>query len=373
MRRTDRIVAAGVLILLGLGFWVSQRPHARRIAPSGSEAPPVRVATARAAHRSIPVVVDAIGTVRSRHQTQLSSRVLGDILEIRCVPGDEVARGDVLVLLDDRDLVARAAQAEAHLRAREQARAEAEVEAQRARGLLPSGAGTQQQVDTATFRLATAAAELEAAAKVLEVARIERGYASIRAPFSGTVFERLAEPGDLAMPGRPILGVYDPRLLRLEAVVEEGHLWRLKVGDALEVRVEAAERIIQGSVSEVVPAVDPASRTGLVKIDLPRDPDLRPGMFGRARIVLAQRSAVVIPRDAVVTRGQLELVFVVVPESARAEMRLVRLGEPIPDGAGAPVDIEVLSGLEAGERVVRAGDASLRDGARVEPAREPGK
>lgn len=357
-------VAATVLVFL---FLLSQRKHT--VVPEAlADGAAVAVRSVAARTAEIPVFAEAVGTVRSRRQTQIAARVVAEIKEIRHVPGESVNAGDTLVILDDRDLRNRVDQAEAQRRARENARAEAELEMNRAKGLLGSGAITRQQVDSATFRFATTQAELEAADKDLQLARINLGYATIQAPFAGWIFEKYADPGDLALPGRSILAIYDPHQLRMETVVEEAHLWRIKLGDTLEVAVDALGKTVVGRVSEVVPSVDPSSRTGMAKLDLPADDALRPGMFGRTRIPIGRRRALLVPRAAVVMRGQLAIVFVVSENGERALLRLVRTGEPQADDT-----VEIRTGLADGESVVVTDASQLEDDARITTARGSGK
>jgi RND family efflux transporter MFP subunit len=126
------------------------------------------------------------------------------------------------------------------------------------------------------------------------------------------------------------------------------------------VKVEAADRTVQGRVSEIVPSVDPASRTFTVKIDLPGTPILRSGMFARARFPSGSKRALVVPVEAIAEQGQLQSVMVV--ENGVARTRHITAGERR-DG-----QIEVLSGLAVGEIVVSPRSSALRDGARVEVA-----
>ena len=382
--KIDRLVAVGLGAALAVGFVISQRPHPRvrpgsrqdaagaRLASAESQGPAkVRIATVE--KRKIMVHADGIGTVRSRRQTQIASRVLAEVKEIRKQPGDEVEAGEVLLVLDSLDLKARVDQAEANLKAGDEALRQARTEFERARNLLQKEAVTVQEFDLASFRLAEATARRDAGQKAVEEAKIQLGYATIAAPFKGVIFEKHADPGDLATPGKPLLGLYDPSQLRLEALVDEGLLWKLKVKDEIEVKIDSPSQTIQGQVSEIVPAVDPSTRTGTVKIDLPRQIDLRPGVFGRTRIPLAERDAILVPVEALVHRGQLELCFKVVPGpkpgAEKVHMKLVRLGEPLSAGA-AGAFVEVLSGLDPGDRIVAGGGERLEDGDRIEAAGE---
>jgi RND family efflux transporter MFP subunit len=376
--RPDRILAIAIGILLVSGFLWSQRVRHRETSFAEAEAAPAPVAFGKVEKVEIPVFAEAVGTVRSRRQTEIAARVLAEVREVRHVPGDSVVGGQVLVVLDSRDLKARVEQARASLKAREEALAEARTEHERTKNLHAKQAATGQELDIARYRLSGAQAQESAAAKALEEAEVALGYATITAPFAGMIFEKRADPGDLAAPGKPLLGIYDPLQLRLEALIEERLLWTLKVKDSIDIFLDVLGRSVTGQVSEVVPAVDPTTRTGTVKIDLPEEPGIRPGMFGRARIPVARREGIVVPRDAVVRRGQLAMVFTAEdgpppwmrrgPAGRYARMKLVRTGEavPGPEGAGR---IEILSGLDpgsAGADVVVAGAAALRDGSRIE-------
>ncbi len=366
-------VLAGVL-LIG-GFLVSQRSHPPAARPAGGPAaPPIKARVATSRKVGIPILVEAVGTVRSRHLTIISSRLVAQVERLLKQPGDAVKAGEPLVVLDSRDLKARAAQAEAALRGLEERLKNLHTELERTKNLFAKEAATQQDLDASTSRLAEAAAQREAAEKALEEVRIQLDHAVITAPFEGLVFEKHVDPGDLAAPGKPLLGIYDPTRLRLEALVEERLLWRLKPRDMLEVSIDAPGRSVTGEVSEIVPAVDPITRTGTVKIDLPSDPDLQPGMFGRARVPAGNREAIVVPAAAVQRRGQLEVVFAVAAEAGKpalAGMRLVRSGENVVSPGAEERLVEVLSGLDAGVEVILSPPPDLRDGTPLDLEGEP--
>jgi RND family efflux transporter MFP subunit len=189
-------------------------------------------------------------------------------------------------------------------------------------------------------------------------AQILRDYTRIDAPFSGVVTAKSVEPGDLAAPGAPLLTVEREGAYRLEASVDESRLPSVKPGQTVEVALESLDRRLIARVSEIVPAVDAASRAYLVKIDLPVVPNLRSGMFGRALFPLGTRQVVSIPPAAMVEHGQLQSVFAI--EDGRARTRLVTTGQRGQTG------LEVLSGLSEGETLVSPVPTGLADGARVE-------
>ena len=186
------------------------------------------------------------------------------------------------------------------------------------------------------------------------------GFTKIRAPFDGLVTAKLADAGAIATPSVPLLIVEDPGHFRLEATVDESKMGAVRLGQAVPVVIDAlGDQTIAGKVVQIVPAADPASRTFTVKIDLPSNPQIRSGLFGRARFPRGQRESVIIPQTAVVRRGQLQAVYVVGKDQA-ASLRYVTLGTPLAQ------QVEVLSGLEAGDQVIaQPGDREL-SGKRVE-------
>jgi RND family efflux transporter MFP subunit len=146
-------------------------------------------------------------------------------------------------------------------------------------------------------------------------------------------------------------------MYRLEAAVDESKLASIKAGQTVEVILDAGRKQ-NARVSEIVPAVDAASRSYIVKIDLPASPQLRSGMFGRALFPLGAQSVTAIPAQALIERGQMQSVFVVEDNVVRS--RLVTTGRRTQDF------VELLSGLTAGEKVVLPVPQGLQDGAGVE-------
>jgi len=184
---------------------------------------------------------------------------------------------------------------------------------------------SQQESDEASARLKSAQANYEMArarrqqldSKLAQVeqeirsANITREYARITAPFSGLVTTRSVEPGNLVVPGAPLATIEREGAYRLEAAVDESRMPSVKPGQAVEVQLDSLERRIPARVSEVVPAVDAASRTYTVKIDLPPAAEVRSGMFGRAVFALGGRKVESITVTALKERGPLPSVMVV--------------------------------------------------------------
>lgn len=290
---------------------------------------------------SIPEWYEAVGTIHARTTASLAARIQGQVLEVAVEIGDRVETGQILVRLQSEELEARLSQARQHLVAAQAAAEVAAGDFKRTEELRQRGSLSQQLFDRAQADHLRAQALLEAAREQVVEAEAIAGYRDLRAPVSGVVRQRNADPGDLALPGQALLVIQDGEHLRLEAAVREGVVHRIHPGDRHTVRLRALERELEGRVSELMPAADPRSRTFLVRLDLPADEQLYPGMFATLRIPLGERLAVLVPPEAVRSVGQLDVVLVEV--DGRWERRLVTLGGHA-DGRR-----EVLSGLRPGE------------------------
>jgi RND family efflux transporter MFP subunit len=187
---------------------------------------------------------------------------------------------------------------------------------------------------------------------------VTRTYADVLAPFAGVIISKSVEPGSMALPGVPLLALEREGGYRFEAQVEESRLAAIRVGLPVSVTLKSVDRTLDARVSEIVPAVDAASRAYTVKIDLPAIPALRSGVFGRAAFLLGSRSQLVIPAGAVTERGQLQSVMVA--DNGIARTRLITAGQKVKDR------MEVLSGLNAGEKLIYPAPPGLSDGATVE-------
>ncbi|MCA9060424.1 MAG: efflux RND transporter periplasmic adaptor subunit, partial [Planctomycetaceae bacterium] len=292
------------------------------------------------------------GTLKAATRTVVSARVLASIEEITVTAGAQVAEGDVLIRLDSKDLDARLHQAEQSLAAAAANRQEAEIAYGRSEELAKKNALSPAAFDEAARKRDVARADEIRAEQALKEAGILQSWCTIRAPRAGRVVDRLAEPGDTARPGEPILVLYDATSLRLEAPVPEHLAVNLRPGDHLGVYIDALHRELQSTIDEIVPQADAPSRSFLVKAGIPRSDDLYEGMFGRLRIPAGERRHLCLLTDAIRNVGQLEFVDVVRADGA-VERRIIRTGQ-----LGMPGRIEVLSGLKAGERVVLHPDES---------------
>lgn len=306
-------------------------------------------------------IEEAVGTLKASSRTVISAKVLAKIDQITVSAGDQVAEGDVLIELDSMDLQARLAQAEQTLVAATATREEAEVSYGRNQKLAEQNAVSRAELDQSSRNLQVAKAEELRAEQAVNESKVMLGYATIKAPKFGRIVDRLAEPGDMARPGEPLLVLYDAASLRLEAPVLEQLAVKLKRGDKLAVYIDALDREVESTIDEIVPQADAPSRSFLVKAGIPRSDDLFEGMFGRLRIPAGQRKHLCLSTDALQKIGQLEFVEVLT-EDGQMERRFVKTGQ-----LGMPGRIEVLSGVSAGERVLlNESEDARQDGSEVQ-------
>jgi membrane fusion protein, multidrug efflux system len=286
---------------------------------------------------------DVVGTVRPKLQSVIEAKVSGQIEKMLVVPGQRVKTGEVLVQLNVREIQAKLDEALA-------LQGQAESDLKRYSTLIEKRVVTQQDFVAIQTRARVAKAA------VIE-AETNLAYATITAPFDGVITRKLADVGDLASPGKPLLELEDTKSLRLEADVPEAIVGRVEMGAKFTVRIEAQPNELEGVVSEIAPAADPNSHTFVAKLDLPLAPGLRAGQFGRVTIPVSETPVLRVPVSAVIQRGQMELIFVVADK--RAHLRLVKTGKRIGD------EVELVSGVDPAEQVVIEGGANLVDGQAV--------
>lgn len=289
----------------------------------------------------------AVGSVQPKKRTEVASQLLATVLEVRVRPGERVNPKDPLVLLDDRELAAQQREATASLAAAEADQVTRRGDLERAKKGRSTGTVSEDELGKVEGAFRVAEAQVTRAKEAIARLAVQLSHTRIAASGAGLVVDRLVEPGDLATPGKPLLVIYDPADLELHANVPETLAPAVPVGTELAVRIDAAGLAARGTVREVVPQAQQASRSVLVKISLPRGTSakpLLPGMFGRVEIPVGSADRLLLPVAAVRRVGQLDLVEVADPDGTLSR-RFVRVGQEFSG------KVEILSGLAAGERV----------------------
>lgn len=302
------------------------------------------LATEKIGMQTIPAVTEAVGTVQAEQLAAVTSRVVASVVEMRAAAGQRVAAGDVLVVLDDRDLRHRFEQAQDAVCGAEATMAQAQSDYKRDKPLFDQQVITPYDFEHTQTNLKTAEANLHRLQQAESEAEVNLSYAVIRSPFAGMVVDKLANLGDLAAPGKPLFTIYEQGRLWLEANVPENLLAGIHIGEARTLRIDARDRELRGRVVEIVPSSDPATRTIVVRVHLEDTREIVPGMFGRLLIPSAPEQVLTVPAAAITRAGQLTMVDVV--DHDCVERRAVQLGRAIGKR------FEVLSGLAAGDTLV---------------------
>jgi HlyD family secretion protein len=395
------IIAIAVLIGLAcataVGYWGASRsrPVEREGVPAEPTKAPVAVSVARVDLRDAQEFSEFTGSVQSRVSVAVMAQITGRIRTMAARSGMHVKKDELLVQLDADEIQSRVRQAQSGLIAARSALAAANSDWAASKSRLVSAEATRvqseqdyrryeqlfkqgvepkqkQEQTEAVWRNAAAAVETskanveaaEAAVRAQEAAvtraqgaideiNAQLQYTDIRSPMEGIIVDKQAEAGDLATPGRILLTLHSPTELRLEAPISEHCAQRVRYGMPVRITIDSLGLSLDAQVSEVVPTIDPKSRSFLVRADLPPRPELQPGMFGRFQFPCGTQKVISIPDQAVFQRGQLEMAFVVA--AGRARLRLIRTGRTVGNYA------EILTGLSEGETVVVAPPPGLRD------------
>jgi multidrug efflux pump subunit AcrA (membrane-fusion protein) len=348
---------------------------------------------------------EAVGTVKAKTTSILSAKVMGGIVSLHVREGDRVSQGQLLMEIDARDANTQLQKAKAGIQEAESALIEVQksievaesaktaAETQstlaastfnRYKAMLEGKAVSQQEFDEVQAKHQIALTEAARAGKMQDVlaarkkqvlakidqakadianAQIQTSYYRITAPISGIVTVRQADVGFTATPGAPLLTIEDNSHYQLEASVEESQVAMIHTGASASVVLDAlGGQEIAGTVAEIIPVADPASRSYKVKIDLQTGvgiPALKSGMYGKARFPVAQKQTLAVPEKAIIQRGQLTGVYVV-DESGVARLRLIKTGKKSGDL------VEVLGGLSDGERILTGRVEAISDGSRVQ-------
>jgi len=351
--------------LLALAFLAGCAKHSDSAADTAANLPPARVRVAFVRTEEVPTLTEVTGTVRPVQRATIAAKVMGAITELPVALGQRVKAGDLLVKISAGEISARVLQAQSQLN-------QAKRDLDRERDLLAKNASTADMVRSLEDRFAMTQA-------LVREAEVMLGYATVLAPFDGVVARKLVNAGDLATPGLPLLEVEGTDVFQVEAGIPDSLATRLAVGTSLTVEVPTDGIAYAGQLVELSSAADANARTVLAKISVPAGIPVRSGQYARVQVPGASIRALLAPGAAVSTLGQMERVFVVeasgpgvppvnppnpgkmpMPPSGRALLRFVKTGAARGDR------VEILSGLDDGERLVLNPPAGLHEGQSLE-------
>ena len=336
-----------------------------------SEPPPVPATTALSAETDFPVMLSLVGRAEAFESVALKSRVDGQVAAVLFTEGQRVKQGDVLLRLDPTDFAARLRQAEAAVARDEALIAKAQADTTRYTALKERNFISEEKVNDVRTSEASASANLRASKAAAEIARLQLGYTTVRAPFSGVVGARVVYPGSSVKINETVLAVVNrSQPLLVNFSVPEKHLAQIRSAvteGAMRVTVglpNDPSRRFDGKVRFVDNAVDTATGTILMKAELPNGNDeLTPGQFLNVSLRLnTLAAAVTVPNAAVQQGPEGNFVFVVNQEN-RVELR------PVVIAATHEGNTALQEGIKPGETVVTDGHLRLAPGVRIRPGK----
>ena len=307
--------------------------------------PSVRVRTATVRFESVPSLTEITGIVRPVRRATLAAKLMGTIDELPVALGQRVRAGDLLVKISAGEISARLTQAQTQLD-------QAKRDLTRERDLLQKGASTADMVRNLETRVTLYEAMVREAETML-------GYAVIRAPFDGLVARKFIEAGDLASPGVPLLEIEGADTFQVETGIPDSLASALKIGASADIAIASADLTFAARLAELSSAADTNAHTVTAKFTVPAGVAVRSGQFARVQVPGAPVRTLLAPTAAVSQIGQMECVFVA-GEGNRAVLRLVKTGAMRGDR------IEILSGIDDGERLVLTPPAGLHEGQTLE-------
>ncbi|GLB48632.1 efflux RND transporter periplasmic adaptor subunit [Neptunitalea lumnitzerae] len=331
--------------------------------PTAKEIAPINVTVSETTSQNESPYLMASGTIEAEQSAELSTRMMGYVTNVKVKVGDKVNKGQLLVAINSSDLTAKKAQAEAGVLQAQAAYNNAAKDYERFKTLFAQNSASQKELDDMTSRYQMAKAGLEAAEQMKKEVMAQFTYTNITAPFTGVVTNKYVKVGDMANPGMPLVSVESPSKLQVAAMVPESQIDEVKTGMEVSVFVKSVEATVTGVVSEVSMSAKNTGGQYMVKVDLKEVPEtIFSGMYVNVKFPIASKekanTTVFIPKEAIVTNGQLSGVYTVSSQQT-AVLRWLRLGETFGD------KVEVLSGLSVDEAYIIKAEGKLYNGAKV--------
>ncbi|RUM57782.1 MAG: efflux RND transporter periplasmic adaptor subunit [Persephonella sp.] len=325
------------------------------------------------------------GSVMSNNNAKVATKIMGKIKEIYVKEGDTVKDGQLLALIDTSDIDQQIREAKAGLE--EIAKAKEEVLAglkgaktayeftkrtyERFKSLYEENAIPKQKLEEIETKMIGVKSKLDGLKAKLEqinakekqikaklkYAQVMKGYGEIYAPFDGIVIKKMMDVGDMASPGMPILIIGQNKLV-FYSQIDEKLFNKVNLGDELRIKITTINKEYKGKVIEKSNSIDPMNRSFSVKIEIPNDGNLSPGMYGKIYIPVKKDEKVLIPKSAVFKWGQLNAVYIV-DKNGVLRLNFIKLGEDYGD------KVEVVSGLEKGMVIIADNVEKACDGCRI--------
>lgn len=321
----------------------------------------VAVKVAKAAKNELGNTISASGSIEASNSTNLSTRMMGFVTNLPVKVGQKVKKGQLLISINNADLNAKKAQVEASITQAKSALENAEKDYNRFKALFEKNSASQKELDDMTTRFEMAKANYEAANQMKKEVLAQYAYSNITAPFDGIVTNTFIKEGDMANPGMPLVAVEGAKNFEATVMVSESDIAKLKQDSEAAITVKSLGKVFTGKVTEISKSAKNTAGQFIVKVQLDNaSDDVYPGMFVNVNFSDSSesQSGVTMAESSIVRNGQLSGVYVVSAEKV-AILRWLRLGK------SANGQVEVLSGLKAGETYIASADGKLYNGAKV--------
>ena len=365
MKKNLYLIAITIVILMTISCGDTET----KAEVDNTPAVPVSVQTV-SANTNNPVVI-ASGKVQAVNSAQLSTRMMGFVANVPVNVGDKVSQGQLLVAINNADLQAKQAQVNASITEANAAFTNAQKDYERFKNLFVENSASQKELDDMTAQFNMAKARLEGAQQMKNEINAQFAYSNITAPFNGVITSKNVKKGDMANPGQPLVSLESPGNFEVIAMVPETEISAIKNNTKVNVSIKSMNETLTGMVTEVSPSAQQTGGQYLVKIILDKtEVNVRSGMFATVVFPIERKNAttnvVLIPKAALVTKGQLSGVYTV-SQSNTAVLRWLRLGKTMGD------QVEVLSGLQVDETYIVNADAKLYNGVKISSSSVPQK
>jgi RND family efflux transporter MFP subunit len=315
---------------------------------------------AEVAYRDFDQVAVVEGVVEAVRQSTLAAQIAGRVITLPAKAGDAVKAGQVLAQIDARSAIQAQAASQSQVREAQANLANAARKYERTQRLFAQKFISQAALEQSEADYLAAQAQTAAAIANASQSATSTSLTTIVAPYNAVIAATEVEVGDMAIPGRPLITLFDPRELRVTATLPQAVLAQARLDSPVRIELPTLKRTLTARRVTVIPMADTRTHTTRVRLDIPDSAGLMPGQYALASIVTGRARALTIPEVAVLRRSEVTAVYVL-DAHGHAQLRQVRLGESAGDGL-----IEVLAGLNAGERVaiepVRTGIEASRNG-----------
>jgi len=305
------------------------------------------------------------GTLIADNRIDIASRMTGYIRQLNVDEGDLVKNGQLLLTIDPTEIRAQLAEAKARLSQSKARLREAKADQERYRTLFKQKMIAVTRLRSSELNYQLASEESIAAQATLDRIAVQLDYAKIKSPVNGIVVKRHKQRGDIATPGTPLLTIENPENIVVRSFIKEQHIGHVQVGSLANISIDAINTNVTAQISSIIPSGDPATHSYQVKLTLKDTTNIRTGMFARVDFNMGQRSGILIPASAIIRRSDMNGIYIVDADEI-AHYRLIRTGKLFGE------NIEVLSGLRRGDRIIISSTRPIHTGIKIsEPTSKP--